>query len=306
MISVIVSTYNREQYIIQCLESVAKQSVSAENWELVIVNNNCTDKTDELVKVFLKLYQNRVNVSYHVEYSQGLSFARNRGIKESKGDFLVFVDDDAFLESNYIEELLCYLQNYQEEYLAFGGRITPYLESELPKWMSPYLMPLMSVLDWGNEVKEFKKNKYPIGANMGFSKALLDIVGDFNINLGRVGKNTMGGEEKDLFFRIRNQNAKVYYFPKVQVQHVVPDSRLNPLFIKKLAIGIGNSEKVRALASGKIEYIKSLALETFKWGGTLVLAFVYLLSFSVAKADMLIRFRRWVSIGMLFGLKDNK
>ena len=196
MISIIVSTYNREQYIIQCLESIAKQNRSVKDWELVIVNNNCTDSTGRLIQEFLSLYQDKINVSYHIEKSQGLSYARNRGIKESQGDFLVFVDDDAFLDENYIEGLYGYLSKYNDKFIAFGGRIKPYLESELPSWMSPYLMPLMSVIDWGDEVKEFKQNKYPIGANMGFSKALIEEVGDFNVNLGRVGKNTMGGDRK--------------------------------------------------------------------------------------------------------------
>lgn len=299
MISIIVSTYNREQYIIQCLESIAKQNRSTKDWELVIVNNNCTDSTERLIQDFLSLYQDKINVSYHIEKSQGLSYARNRGIKESQGDFLVFVDDDAFLDENYIEGLYGYLSKYNDKYIAFGGRIKPYLESELPSWMSPYLMPLMSVIDWGDEVKEFKQNKYPIGANMGFSKALIEEVGDFNVNLGRVGKNTMGGEEKDLFFRIRKVRAKVYYFPKVLVQHVVPDARLTPGFIKKLAIGIGSSEKVRALSISSMTYFKSILIEGWKWGGTFVLALGYLFTFSPSKSVMLFKFRSWVSKGLI-------
>ena len=300
MISIIVSTYNREQYIIACLESVAQQKGSKESWELVIVNNNCSDGTDALINRFLATYQEQINVSYHIEEAQGLSHARNRGIKEAKGDFLVFIDDDAFLDQNYVIELGAYLNEYgASEGIAFGGKIKPYLESPLPNWMSPYLMPLMSVIDWGDKVKEFKNNNYPIGANMGFSKSLLTKVGDFNVNLGRVGKNTMGGEEKDLFFRIKKEKANVYYFPKVEVQHVVPDARLTKPFIKKLALGIGNSEKVRSKAIGTSAYLKSLLLELLKWGATFILSLVYLVKLSFPKSIMLLKFRWWVSKGLL-------
>jgi glucosyl-dolichyl phosphate glucuronosyltransferase len=301
MISIIVSTYNRELYVLQCLEHIARQTESRVNWELVIVNNNCSDNTGYLIEGFLKKYRARINVSYHIENSQGLSYARNRGIKEAKGDFLVFIDDDAFLESNYVSELLTYLKEFKNSQgLAFGGKIKPYLESPLPSWMSTYLMPLMSVIDLGDKVKEFKKNKYPIGANMGFSRLLIDKVGDFNIDLGRVGKNTMGGEEKDLFFRIKKEKAKIYYFPKLEVQHVVPDARLTKPFIKKLALGIGKSERVRSQSIGSSAYLKSVFLELLKWGASFYLGLVFLLKNQFPKAKMILKFRWWVSKGLLF------
>ncbi|MCT4582250.1 MAG: glycosyltransferase family 2 protein [Flavobacteriales bacterium] len=299
MISIIISTYNREQYISQCLESIAAQQGDQSSWELIIVNNNSTDSTDTLIKEFIMKYQKVINVSYYKEHQQGLSFARNKGIEEAKGDFLVFIDDDAFLVPNYIEELQKALEVYKGELIAFGGKITPYLESDLPEWMSSYLMPLMSVLDMGNSVIEFKQNKFPIGANMGFSKLLIDKVGDFNVNLGRVGKNTLGGEEKDLFFRMRKVKAKIYYFPSVIVQHVVPDARLTHGFIKKQAIGIGVSERIRSSSIGKLEYVYSLLKEAYKWGGSIVLFVVFTLQFKYPKAQMIIRFRSWVTKGLL-------
>ncbi len=304
MISIIVSTYNREKYLIHCLDSVVNQSASKEDWELIVVNNKSTDSTAIILEEFIKKHKDK-NVYSFLETNQGLSYARNRGVKESVGDYLVFIDDDAFLDENYIKELKKYLSIYDDKLLGFGGKIKPFLEVPLPNWMSKYLMPLMSVIDLGNDVKLFKNSKYPIGANMGFSKAVLDKVGLFNVKLGRSAKNLMGGEEKDLFFRIKELGAPIYYFPNIFVHHVVPEARLNISFIKKQALGIGISEKVRTKNEGKINYWIRIVIEVYKWTATIILSIFYCLKLQPAKSKMLIKFRYWVSKGLLTNLESN-
>lgn len=302
MISVIVSTYNREKYLVNCLNSVVAQNASKEDWELIIVNNKSTDSTAIIIKNFVEEHKSK-NVLTFLETNQGLSYARNRGVKEASGNYFVFIDDDAFLDINYIKELKTYLNNYNNEMLAFGGKIKPFLEAPLPNWMTKYLMPLMSVIDLGNEVKLFKNSKYPIGANMGFSKALLDKVGLFNVKLGRSAKNLMGGEEKDLFFRIKELGAPIYYFPNVFVHHVIPESRLNLKFIKNQALGIGISEKIRTKNEGTTNYIYRIIIELYKWIATIFLSLLFLIKIQPAKSKMLIKFRYWVSKGLLLNIE---
>ena len=207
MISIIVCTYNREIYLPKMLNSVAQQDCNKDDFELIIINNNSTDNSSEICQNFKN--NNNINVSYFLEERQGLSFARNRGIKESKGDFLVFIDDDAFLEECYINELKKYLKDTEAD-IGFGGRIFPYLECDLPRWMSDYLSPLMSIIDLGEKIKLFKGYKYPIGANMGVSKSIINRVGNFNEELGRTGTSMIGGEEKDFFLRIEAEPYSVY------------------------------------------------------------------------------------------------
>lgn len=294
MISIIVCTYNRELYLPKMLESVASQNCNKSEFEVVLVNNNSTDRTDDICNKFQENNKS-LNFNYFIEYNQGLSFARNRGIKEAKGDYLVFVDDDAFLSDNYVSELKNYLKK-APELIGFGGKILPFLECELPNWMSKYLSSLMSIIDLGNEIKLFKGSKYPIGANMGVSKKVVDKIGLFNESLGRTGNSMLGGEEKDFFYRIKEAQIPIYYFPKMLVNHVIPAKRLTVEFIKKQAKGIGVSEKLRTKKSG--EFMKRTILEVYKWGGTLVLFFIYLLKGQVSKGNMLIKFRWWISQGL--------
>lgn len=305
MISIIVCTYNREKYIVQCLESIARQNAPVQTWELVIVNNKSTDHTPQLIADFLNKHAAGINVSSHLETNQGLSYARNRGMHEAKGDVYVFIDDDAFLVENYVTELINYLAQFKDQSIGFGGKIVPFLECELPNWMSPYLMPLMSVIDKGSEVVEFKNRHYPIGANMGFKKETIDKAGNFNVELGRVGKNLMGGEEKDLFVRIRNAGARVFYFPKIMVHHVVPESRLTVDFIRKQALGVGSSERIRVKTGGIGATLMRTFLEMYKWAGSIFLYVMYLFTGRNAKGVMIIRFRYWVSKGLFSKIKTN-
>ena len=294
MISVVVCTYNRELYLPKMLASVAVQNCDTTDFEVILVNNKSTDNTEEICLKF-KAENSSVNFNYFLETNQGLSFARNRGIRESKGDFIVFIDDDAFLDENFIKELKQYLKDAPKE-LGFGGKILPYLECELPVWMSNYLSSLMSIINLGSEVTLFKGSKYPIGANMGVSRSVIEKIGMFNESLGRTGTSMLGGEEKDSFFRIKEAGIPIYYFPKMLVHHVIPAKRLTVEFIKKQAEGIGVSEKLRTKKSG--EYFKRSILELYKWGGTIGLLFIYLIKGQASKGIMLVKFRWWISQGL--------
>ena len=87
------------------LQSMLIQSAKPELFELVIVNNNSTDKTEQLCRNFINENQ-QLNSIYVIEKNQGLSHARNRGIKESNGKYIAFIDDDAIAEERFVDETL--------------------------------------------------------------------------------------------------------------------------------------------------------------------------------------------------------
>lgn len=298
MISIIVCTYNREEYLYDALRSIAENGCATAAYEIVLVNNNSTDHTEQECLRFQNDHP-EVNFRYFVESQQGLSFARNRGIKESQGDTLLFLDDDAFVPKDYLNNLLKDLEEHPDAD-AFGGKITPVFESgETPKWLSKWNYSWVSAIDMGKQTRLFDNKKYPIGANMGIKKACLDTVGLFNTQLGRSKKNLMGGEEKDLFDRIRSHGHHVYYFPDIEVHHVIPPSRTTKDYIRKLGLGIGMSERIRTLSVSKAKFIARLFSEVVKWGGTLVLWMSYLIMLRPAVGNMLATFRWNVTKGLM-------
>ena len=297
MISLIVCTYNRDKYIYSCLERIAENGFPVQDYEIVLVNNNSTDNTEQLCMQFAQKYP-QVNFHYFNETNQGLSFARNRGIKEAAGDWLVFLDDDAMVHPGYLANLNSYIAKYPDAG-AFGGLITPEFESgTAPKWFCRFTSSWVSAIDMGNKVSFFEGSKYPIGANMGFSRQAIEQCGMFNTDLGRSKNNLLGGEEKDIFNRLKAAGLVIYYFPDVAVNHIIPPHRTTVDFIKRLGAGVGTSERLRC-RNNKKAFTKRLIMECFKWGATLLLWVYYLLTIRPVCGNMLVKFRYNVSLGLL-------
>lgn len=96
-VSIIIPVFNSKEYLSTCIESVIDQTFT--NWELILVDDGSTDGSSEVCDAYSKL-EARIKV-YH-QHNQGVSCARNKGIIESKGDFILFIDSDDFIERNYI------------------------------------------------------------------------------------------------------------------------------------------------------------------------------------------------------------
>ena len=296
MLSFIICTYNREKYIYECLSRLAKNT-EQKGWEIVLVNNNSTDNTAAECERFVKDYK-PTNYRYVVETKQGLSFARNRGIAEAKGEWLVFLDDDAMVETDYIANLQKHLSEHPEAG-AFGGQIEPFFEDGEPEWYSKWSMGFVSAIDRGDKVHVFPDNKFPIGANMGIKREVIEKVGLFNTELGRTGNNLLAGEEKDLFNRIREAGYEILYFPNIGVKHCIPGRRTTREFVERLANGVGVSERIRTKKIGSCAYTKRLFMEMIKWGGTIVLWCQYAIQGHCPKGDILVLFRYYVTKGLL-------
>lgn len=298
MISAVISTYNRERFLPGLFDSIKKQSLDNSEFEIIIVDNNSPGNTKELTEDLKN--SSPFNVSYFLELQQGLSYARNRGIKEAKGNVIVFVDDDAILEETYFEKLDYYFKT-EKETMAIGSKI--FLKYESPKpplWENKYLNSLHAYFNLGNKKKYFSKSKYPIGTNMSFRKEVFEKIGDFNVSLGRVKSGLGGGEEKDIFMRMYANKMKVLYVPDAIVHHRIPEERTKSDFIRKQALGIGESERIRTTQLGLLNYLSRISSEAVKWIASFVLFFAYLFILKPQKGIMIIRFRYWVSLGLLF------
>ncbi|MDA3883089.1 MAG: glycosyltransferase [Bacteroidales bacterium] len=301
-ISVVVCTYNREKYILDSLTSLRDQTFEESLYEIILVDNNSTDTT-ALKCLEFGQSASHLNYHYYKETKQGLSYARNRGIALAKGEIIVFLDDDAVASKTYLEEIMFFFETHPSV-SALGGRIFPKYEVSKPEWMPDVLTPLFSIIDLGDVDKPFRSGKYPIGANMAFRSSVFELCGDFNTELGRTGKNLMGGEEKDLFYRMQQQSLSVWYAAKPWVYHIIPESRMTKEFLKNQALGVGMSEKQRTRFSIEKRMV-SYAKECVKWIGSVLYFFFFVLQFQFHKAFIIILFRLWVSTGLLFGNKKS-
>lgn len=298
-LSVVVCTYNRERFILDALQSLVQQDLPAEHFEIIIIDNNCTDNTKKICHEYIS--KNKTHTfRYIVETNQGLSFARNRGYKEATGDVVLYLDDDAIAEKNYLQTAKNFLDKHPDV-SAIGGKIYPrYVDGE-PNWMTIYNGGLVGFIDHGNKQKEYDLDNYPPGSNMIIRKKMLEELGGFNTQIGRIGDKKLGGEERDFFLRLRRKyNKKVIYLPELIVHHVVEKERLTHAFIKKISKGIGASEHIRFKKQYGMQLLK-LSEYTGKLFASIILFFVYLLQLKPSKGWWLVKVRYWVIQGFIFG-----
>jgi glucosyl-dolichyl phosphate glucuronosyltransferase len=298
MISVIICTYNRDKYIYNVLKSLALNNISVEAFEIILINNNSTDNTEVECHRFMREYP-LVRMLYFIETNQGLSNARNRGIKEANGDILVYVDDDALVNEEYLKSYAEFFKN-NKGIEAAGGAIIPKYETKTPNWMSHYTKNLVTgYLYYGNKTIEFTKGKYPGGGNAAYRKDVFNKVGFFNVDLGRKGDSLVGAEEKDIFDKMNKMGMRFYYIPDAILYHLIPEKKLSKDYFNRLTYSIGKSEYMRTNAISKSKYFKRLMSEGIKWGASIILCLGYTFSFQAQKGLKLITFRYNVSKGLL-------
>lgn len=299
MLSVILCTYNRERYLYNVLHSIAVGTYH--DYEIILVNNNSTDGTENECRRF---QQDHPQVAFHYcfESRQGLSHARNRGITEAHGDTLVYVDDDALVNPEYLQTYADFFQRNPNA-LAAGGPILPQYDGcEEPQWMSHYTRQLVTgKLDLGSREREFPKGAFPGGGNAAYRKEVFDQVGLFDPQLGRKGNSLIGAEEKDLFDKMTSRGIRFYYLPTAILYHLIPPKKLTDEYFERLTYSIGVSERYRTRQIGSGKYLGRLWKEAVKWGGTLTLWGSFALKGQPAKGNKLVAFRRNVTKGLLMG-----
>jgi len=290
LVSVVICSYNRAAHIGGALASLYQQTASKDHFEVIVVDNNSTDGTEQVVAKWRSDHTDG-HFHYSTETKQGASFARNTGAQLAKGQWLCFMDDDAIATPSYIENIIQHIHT-KPEAIGFGGRIIPkYIPSE-PKWMSYYVSSLVGNFDYAPTACAFEHGKYPIESNMIVKKDVYDAIGGFNTLIpGVVGTLRIGGEGKELFYKILALGYTIYYDPSICVHHVVEVKKLTSEYMYRVASGIGRGEQTRTKAISKGVYIQKIVEYLFKLGASIVLGLKYTLQGTPAKAWPVIQFR---------------
>ena len=294
-LSVIISTYNRSALLMQTLQSLVEQNASRYDWECVVVNNNSTDDTAERVEQFIAEHAG-FNFKMVNEPNQGLSYARNRGIRESEGEYIAILDDDERIAPDFVD---AYIELFDkvEDAVAGGGPIVAEYITEKPSWMSPYTeRPIANTMYFGDEMKPFPKGRIPGGGNMAIRRNAIRRYGVFDTSLGYVGEDLVGGEESDLFERLQIAEAKYYYVPKAVMYHIIPKEKLTVEYLRRLSYNVGVSQLRRARYYHRKGRVR--LNECGKWLATLVLAAWYGITLQWRKAKYLIIMRYNITRGL--------
>lgn len=295
ILSLVVATYNRSESLIRALESVVGQTTPAQQWECIVVNNNSTDDTAERFDAFAQSHTG-FNLRMIMEPNQGLSFARNRGISESRGRYVAIIDDDERISPDFIAAYISLFDSTPDA-VAAGGPIVAEYPSGCPRWMSPFTeRPIANTMHFGDQVCEFPAGRVPGGGNMALRRDAVRRYGVFDTSLGYVGEKLVGGEECDLFERLQIAQAKYYYVPKAVMYHIIPAEKLTNEYFERLCYHIGVSQQRRAHYYHRKGRVR--AMELVKWLGTIVIAAWYFLTLRWSKAAYLIKMRYHITRGV--------
>lgn len=230
MISIIICTHNRSGYLRRVLDSILDNAGDTGiPFELLVVDNNSKDTTRQVVENAAARY--REVIRYVFEARQGLSHARNCGIRNAAGDWIVFTDDDVIVDAGWLSNIHTRIAS-DTDLQAYGGRIVPLWNCNSPSWFvkeGPYEMNGGHIvrLDLGESTAFFTPSgKSPVGANMGFRKTLFDSFGHFRKDLGKKGKRQIMGDDSEFCRRLWHHGIDIAYIHDAVVYHGVDKKRL--------------------------------------------------------------------------------
>jgi cellulose synthase/poly-beta-1,6-N-acetylglucosamine synthase-like glycosyltransferase len=162
-------------------------------------------------------------------------------VKSARGDFVAFIDDDAFADMDWLRNLL---RNYKDpEVVGVGGLVKPLWEGNRPIWFPEELNWIFGC-SYKGMPKEKTLVRNIIGCNMSFKKEIFDKVGLFRSDVGRFGKMLLGSEETEFCIRIfeKNSNLKIVYDPAAVVYHRINSDKTNLRYLLKRSFGEGLSK----------------------------------------------------------------
>jgi len=236
-LSVITCSHNpRLDYLDLVTQALAEQTLDKNCWEYLLIDNGSTEPLSQ-----------RADLSWHPhgrhvrEEKLGLTNARLRGIQESSGELLVFVDDDNVLDADYLEQVKHIYADWPR-IGAFGGQVRPRFEETPPAWTKPYWSKLA--------VKAFDKDRWsnipgcsdttPQGTGLCVHRKVANeyvgyhTTGKRKLMLGRTGESLLSGEDIDLAATACDLGLGNGLFPALKLEHLIPPERLEEDYLARL------------------------------------------------------------------------
>jgi glycosyltransferase involved in cell wall biosynthesis len=217
-LAIIICTYNRASILSECIEAIENQSITHNNYTLLIIDNNSKDNTYEVVSQFQKRYN---NIEYYKETNQGLSHARNRGANEAETEWLVYLDDDGLAHHNFVEEAFNCFKNYSFD--CFGGIYFPWHKYGKPQWLSSDFGRKTPLSDQITLINEAKLD----GGIFAIKKSVLTDCGMFPTHLGMTGNQIAYGEETELQNKLIEKGYQLGFTPYWKMDHLVAKYKLS-------------------------------------------------------------------------------
>jgi glycosyltransferase involved in cell wall biosynthesis len=246
--SIIICTRNRAELLRECILSFEGQ-LNPNLQEIIVVDNDSSDNTAEVTSSYM---QTGFPIRHVVEKKIGLSHARNRGVQESKYDWVCFMDDDALAHKDYVEVMMNTIQS--AKYDGFGGVFYPWYRSPKPRWLSSEFGKMPMLLKTEGLLPD---HLHVAGGICAFNKSMLLDAGAFPPDIGMRGDVVGYGEENHLQDEMRKQGARIGFVPNWKMDHLVAPYKYTLSWQLKRFVGKGRDKQIR---NGALSWIDKLFL----------------------------------------------
>jgi glycosyltransferase involved in cell wall biosynthesis len=243
-VSVVLCTYTEDRWdeLVSAVESVQRQTISPHEIIVVIDHNPDLLALAQCILPEVVIVENREQ--------RGLSGARNSGIAVATGEVVAFIDDDAIAAPNWLMQLT---KGYQDaRVLGAGGAIIPMWLGGAPRWFPEEFLWVVGCTYLGLP-RTSSPVRNMIGCNMSFRREVLETIGGFRHEVGRVGTHPLGCEETELCIRVMQCwiQGILLYEPESRVYHRVPPSRSSWRYFRQrcYAEGLSKAQVVRLVGS---------------------------------------------------------
>ncbi len=225
-VSVVLSTFNRGDQLGAAIRHILAQKSTSPSYELIVVDNNSTDDTRQVVERCLAEAGGRL--SYIFEPRQGLSRARNAGIAAARANIVAFTDDDVRVDAGWVAAIERAFANHAGIDCA-GGRILPHWPAPPPNWLTErhWVGPL-ALQDYGDEpfVVDALHPRSLAGASLALRKCVFTRIGCFSADFPR-------SEDTELLIRLWRAGGRALYVPDMVSHAVVQSERLTKAYHRR-------------------------------------------------------------------------
>lgn len=276
-LSVVICTYNRCDLLPGALEQVLAQATDGGSYEVIVVDNNSTDETRQVVESFLA--RGHANLRYVFEVKQGLSHARNAGIAVARAAIISFTDDDVSVARDWVANIKRALDERPEvDYV--GGKVLPRWQSEPPAWLTPDHWGPLALVDYGDAPFYVNRDKAVclVGANLSFRREVFERIGLFTPDFQRV-KDSIGSlEDHEFQLRLWFAGGQGMYVPEIVVAAEVQAERMVKAYHRRWHTGHGTYGAMIRLKEitrpggrlvGQRKYITLFGVPSFLFSGLL-------------------------------------
>ncbi len=221
-ISAIICTFNRAEYLRKAIRSLLQQSLSKDDYEIIVVDNASIDRTHDVV------HEELVNVQ-HMQYLydpiKGLNQARNTGWQHAHGEYVAYLDDDAVAGEEWLEKILGVFEAVEPQPGCVGGKIEAIWEVARPTWLTDRMLLYLAIIDWHNKPGPLANPQFLAGANLAFPKRVIEDVGGFQSGIDRVGSNLLSNGDILIERQIHKLGYSCFYHPEIAVKHHITAAR---------------------------------------------------------------------------------